>query len=137
MVSNRRAGREFMTVEEGETLLPPVVFAVSAAGKGLRVATASADGRLLLFALDEVKEMTRGRGVVLMGLEKGEKLSAVLVFEGKSLAVSAVGPRGGKEKRLEISGARLEHYAGHRARMGRVLPDKQRAIALALPDKSG
>ncbi len=136
MVSNRRAGREFMTVEEGETLLAPVVFAATAGGKGLRVAAASADGRLLLFALDEVKEMTRGRGVVLMGLEKGEKLSALLVFEGKALAVSAVGPRGGKEKLLEISGAKLEHYVGHRARMGRVLPDKQRAIALALPVKT-
>ena len=36
--------------------------------------------------------------------------------------------RGGKEKVVDISGGKFEHYFGRRARMGRVLPDKLKPI---------
>jgi len=43
--------------------------------------------------------------------------------------------RGGREKEIEISGVKLDHYVGHRARMGRVLPDKLKPMALCVPVK--
>jgi topoisomerase IV subunit A len=41
----------------------------------------------------------------------------------------------GREKEIEIADAKLWHYAGHRARMGRVLPDKLKPSALKVPAK--
>ncbi len=126
MASNRKAGREFMTLDEGETPVSPVVYEPAGAKS---VATVSAEGRLLVFGIDEMRALARGRGVILMGLEKGEKLVATAILHGRSVKVQGQG-RGGKDKDMDISGEKLEHYRGHRARMGRVLPDKIKPTGL-------
>ena len=128
MVSNRRAGREFMTVEPGETPLPPFVYEDA---PGNHVVALSADGRLLAFDIAEMRAMSKGRGVIVMGLEKGEKLLAAAVTKLTTVTVSGIG-RGGKEKALEIKGEKLRHHVGHRARMGRVLPEKLKPTGLAV-----
>jgi topoisomerase-4 subunit A len=121
MLSNRRAGREFMTLPEGESPLAPVVYDEA---KAAYVAAVSEEGRMLVFEMSEVRAVARGRGVIMMGLEKDEKLVAIAVLPAKSVKVRGV--RRGKEAEVELSGAKLDDYVGHRARMGRVLPDKFR-----------
>ena len=74
MVSNRKAGREFMTLEAGELPVPPCVFVDA---PGTYVASVSEGGRLLLVQMAELKYQPKGRGLILMGLDKGEKLVAV------------------------------------------------------------
>ena len=130
MVSNRRAGREFMAIEEGETPLEPAMYEESP--KNIVVAI-SEQGRMLLFHVSEMKQMSKGRGVVIMGLEKGEKLLAVAVSDRPGLIVT--GTSRGKDRQLTIEGEKLAHYAGHRARMGRVLPDKLKPAKLAMLSK--
>ena len=121
MISNRRAGREFMTVEEGETPIPPVIYEESPANL---VVAVSAEGRLLAFEATELRALARGRGVIVMGLEEGEQLVAVAVTARREIALTGVAPRSGKEKEIVIAGAKFQHHVGHRARMGRVLPEK-------------
>ena len=120
MVSNRKAGREFMTLEPSEVPVAPVVYDESSASM---VAAISAGGRLLIFDIGEMRSVARGRGVILMGLDDGEALAAATTIAGKSVKVAGIG-RAGKEKLIDISGVKFEHYFGRRARMGRVLPDK-------------
>jgi topoisomerase-4 subunit A len=131
MVSNRRAGREFMTVEAGETPLAPFVYDEAA---GNHVIALSADGRLLAFDIAEMRAMSKGRGVIVMGLDEGEKLLAAAVTRLTSVTVSGIG-RGGKDRLLEIKGEKLRHHVGHRARMGRVLPEKLKPTGLAVAPK--
>jgi len=126
MMSNRKAGREFMTMGEGEYPVEPVVFEE---GTAKFVAALSEQGRLLVFDIGEMRQVSRGRGVIIMGLEEGERLVAASVFDGKWLAVSGVG-RSGKQKEIALSGEKLKHHLGHRARMGRVLPEKLKPTAL-------
>jgi topoisomerase-4 subunit A len=128
MVSNRKAGREFMSIAEGEMPLPPAVYEEAGKG-GLRVAAAAERSRLLVFDIAEMKAMARGRGVIVMGLEKGETLRAISVFAGNALVVTGEG-RGGKLKTVELAGAKLTHHVGHRARMGRVLPDSMTPVSI-------
>ena len=121
MISNRKAGREFMTVDEGHTPLPPFIYQED---KGNYVAALSQNGRLLLFAIDELKALAKGRGMIVMGLDDGEKLAAVAVSNKQTLTVTGLGQRTGKEKPVTLSGAKLAHHILKRARMGRVLPEK-------------
>jgi topoisomerase-4 subunit A len=120
MVSNRKAGREFLSVEEGETPIQPFMYEDS---PGNYVAAVSEQGRMLLFQVTELKQMARGRGMIIMGLEKGERLMAAVVSDRPTLNVFGIA-RGGKEREITIPQKDMQHYAGHRARMGRVLPDK-------------
>ncbi len=130
MVSNRKAGREFLVVDEGHSTIAPAPYEEK---KGLRVAAASGEGRLLVFAIAEMKAMSRGRGVIIMGLEKDEKLCAVAVFSGNSLQVEGVA-KGGKGKTVNISGAKLDQHVVHRARMGRVLPDRMTPVSISVKE---
>jgi len=129
MISSRRAGKEFLTVEAGEVPLQPITFKDSPTNY---VAAVSEQGRLLLFQYGELKQMSRGRGVILMGLEKSEKLVAAVVTDQPTLVVRGQG-RGGKDKELDLSAKVLAHHAGHRARMGRVLPEKIEPTGFKLP----
>jgi topoisomerase-4 subunit A len=130
MMSNRRAGREFMSIEEGEAPVEPFMFEPA---ERSYVAAVAAGGRMLLFPLAELKHMSKGRGVIVMGLEKEEKLVAIAVSDEPRLIVR--GNSRGRDKEVEIADAKLWHYAGHRARMGRVLPDKLKPSALKVPAK--
>ena len=131
MVSNRRAGREFMSVEADETPLQPCAYDEAA---GNHVIALSGGGRLLAFDIAEMRTMSKGRGVIVMGLDQGEKLLAAAVARLSSVTVSGIG-RGGKDKLLEIKGEKLRHHVGHRARMGRVLPEKLKPSGLAVAPK--
>jgi topoisomerase-4 subunit A len=131
MMSNRKAGREFMSIDEGETPIAPYVYEEA---PGNYVAAVSEQGRMLLFKVAEMKQMSKGRGVVIMGLEKAEKLVGVVVSDQTSLIVSGLSR--GREKEVTIQGKAMGHYAGHRARMGRVLPDKLKPHTLKVPPKA-
>jgi topoisomerase-4 subunit A len=120
MVSNRRAGREFLSLEPGDAPLPPVVYAVS---PGNYAALLADSAKLLLVQMGEVKQQAKGRGTQLMGLDKGARLVAAVVSDQPGLAVLGTG-RGGKEKVIELGRRDLGHYAGSRAHRGRALPEK-------------
>ena len=100
MISNRRAGREFMTLEEGETPVAPVIYEEAPANL---VVAVSGEGRLLAFDAAELRALARGRGVIVMGLEEGEKLVAVAVTARREIALTGVAPRSGKEKEIVIA----------------------------------
>lgn len=129
MISNRRAGREFMSLDERETPVAPMIFEEKT---GTFVASVSEHGKLLLVQLGEMKYQPKGRGLILMGLDKGEKMVGVAVTHRSELVISGVG-RGGKEKTITLKGKDLGHYAGSRAHKGRVLPDKLRPTAISVP----
>jgi topoisomerase-4 subunit A len=131
MVSNRKAGREFMSVDEGAMPMMPVAFEEAL---GNYAALVSENGRMLLLQLSELKYMAKGRGLVLMGLDKDEKLVAALVTNQPAIVVTGVG-RGGKYKEVLVQGKELGHYAGHRALKGRVLPDKLKPHGIKTPPK--
>jgi topoisomerase IV subunit A len=109
-----KGGKAFLSLEPGEHVLPP-----AAARSGLgQVACLALDGRLLCFALDELKLQPKGgRGLTLMDVDAKAPLVSVAVF-GESLQVIGQG-RGGKPKQELLRGAALAEHAGKRARKGR------------------
>jgi topoisomerase IV subunit A len=112
-----RAGKQFVGVGEGESLLFPMPIAAEAK----EVAALSRDGRLLVFPLDEVPELANGgKGVMAMRVHEGEAMVGVRPVEDV-LRVAVIG-RGDKRNVVEIKPKDLAHYRGNRARTGRVLP---------------
>ena len=78
---------------------------------------------VLLFALDEVKAQSGGRGVILMGLDKNESLVAVTVSDGSRVTIEGTG-RAGKPLTCRVSGDDLAKHRLHRARKGCLLSAK-------------
>jgi topoisomerase-4 subunit A len=132
MMSSRRAGRELMTLEEGETPIAPFIYEDM---RGNQVIAVSGNGRMLVFDATEMRSLARGRGVIVMGLEENEPLVTVTVTAERQVVVTGIG-RGDKERETVLGGDKFAHYVGHRSRMGRVLPDRMKPpFALRVPPK--
>ncbi|MCM8596074.1 DNA topoisomerase IV subunit A [Accumulibacter sp.] len=107
LLSRQKAGKAFLSVEEGATILPPL----RVAGRD-HLAALSEDGRLLVFPLDQMKRLSAGKGVQIIGLREGEALRSVCAISGTRVAV-----RGMLRNRTKTLVSDDRHL-GQRARRG-------------------
>jgi len=115
MVSRVKAGKSFMTIDEGAMPLTPMPVLPGAT----KVACLSSNGRLLAFDIEEMKTLSGGgRGVILMALDPKETLRQALAIDARGLVLIGTG-RGGKARDEKLAGAALEAHVGKRARKGR------------------
>jgi topoisomerase-4 subunit A len=116
LLTRVRAGKTFMTIQEGEQVLRPALVSDTPE----MAATLSEHGRMLLFPAEELKELARGRGITLMKLDAGEKMTAVGFAGANSITVAGKSPSG-KEKTVRVGGEHLQKHIIHRARKGCLL----------------
>jgi topoisomerase-4 subunit A len=126
MHGRNRGGKAFLTLDDGETLLPlRVVLPVHT-----QVGCLAADGRLLVFPLDELKlQPSGGRGLTLMDVDAATPLLSVAPLVDV-LTVQGSG-RGGKPKDEVIKGATLAGHQGKRSRKGRLVVGLLKVLRLA------
>ena len=111
VVASTRKGKQILNIsepEEGRVCVPV---------EGDCVATIGENRKMLVFKLDEVNEMTRGKGVILQRFKDGA-LSDVRCFkkaEGLTWLDSA-------ERAFTLSWSELRDWVGERAQAGRLAP---------------
>lgn len=129
MLSRVKAGKAFMTLDDGDEPLPPRAFVERASA----IACLSEKGRLLVFGMDEIKNLSGGgRGVILIELEPKEKLQSALPISERGVVIVGAG-RGGKQQEMTLNASVLGPYIWKRARKGRVVDAKIKASDLAWP----
>ena len=135
--SRMKAGKHFLTLEEGDVPLPPVLFDASrtdATVVCLSDGQGGGDkGRVLAYPVSEVKTLHKGgRGVTLMGLEKKEKLRQVIVAADTGLVVTGTG-RVAKPQSRTMSTREIAANIGTRGRKGKQLDPRWKDVRLWLP----
>jgi topoisomerase-4 subunit A len=126
MVSRNKSGKAYLTLDDGDLVLPPTVIPDSASA----VATLSSGARVLVFGMDEMKVLTNGgRGVILMELNDKETLLAAKPISQKGVLVHGTG-RGGKPQEERLSASGLAVHFGKRARKGKELATKIKPVGL-------
>ncbi|MBS0370938.1 MAG: DNA topoisomerase IV subunit A [Proteobacteria bacterium] len=126
MTATKRAGKQFVTIDDKAKLLAPVLFDDAA---DLHLAALSSDDHLLIFGLDQMKELSGGgRGVIIMGINDGQTLASVCVA-GQSITLLA-STRGGKAVESTLPKKEWENWIGKRARKGKQAPGRSQASAL-------
>lgn len=129
MVSRLKAGKQFLTLEEKDQPLMPRVVALGVKD----VLCLTTEGKALLISLDEIKSLRNGgRGVTLMGLDKGDKLCAALPIGKAGAAVAGQG-RGGKFKEEVFTLRQLGEWRGKRANKGKFLEPRIKEGTLNTP----
>ena len=111
VVASTRKGKQVLNVTEPEEakLIVPV--------DGDHVASVGENRKLLIFKLDEVNEMTRGKGVILQRFADG-KLADVRVFK-KADGLTWLDSAG---RTFTLSWSELRDWVGVRAQAGRIVP---------------
>ncbi|WP_272971676.1 DNA topoisomerase IV subunit A [Comamonas terrigena] len=125
MVARNKAGKSFVTVQDGETLcLPSNLAAIPAATAdgvdtpaATHVACLSSDGHVLTYALSELKLMSGGRGLQLMKLEDKASLVGAAAYT-RSVRITGNG-RGGKDREETLELRSLNNAAGKRGSKGK------------------
>ncbi|MFH1869686.1 MAG: DNA topoisomerase IV subunit A [Pseudomonadota bacterium] len=125
MVARNKAGKAFLTLDKGEKPLAPAPVL------GDSVAVLSQGGRLLLFPLAELKEMAKGKGLMLIDLTKNDELVGVAVSGGETLLIGGTG-RAGKMVQQPLDLRAQAAFRGARARRGQEIPFKLKAASLTL-----
>ncbi|MDP3650955.1 MAG: DNA topoisomerase IV subunit A [Rhodoferax sp.] len=130
MTSRQKAGKAFVTCNEGETLCRPSLVS-GAQGKvvttgtpatlvpaATHVACASTGGRILTFEIAELKTMANGgRGLMLIDLEAKDTLAGAAAYT-RSVRIEGLG-RGGKEREETLEIRSLNNARAARARKGK------------------
>ena len=135
--SRMKAGKHFLSLEEGDVPLPPVLFEASrtdATVVCLSDGQGGGDkGRVLAYPVSEVKTLHKGgRGVTLMGLEKKETLRQVIVAADTGLVVTGTG-RMAKPQSRTMSTREITANTGTRGRKGKQLDPRWKEVRLWLP----
>lgn len=120
MQSKVKNGKALVSLPSAAKILPPIAVSNMAEDQ---VAVVSNEGRLLLFPLKDVPELSKGKGNKMISIPstraklREEFVQAMtIVPAGSGLTVIA-----GKRK-LALKASDLEHYEGERGRRGNKLP---------------
>jgi topoisomerase-4 subunit A len=108
MAAQTRAGKQVLNLDEGERLV------VACPAEGDHVATVGSNHKLLLFAIDELPVMSRGKGVLLQRYRGGSLADACVI----TLADGLSWP-GGRGTRTVTE---LTPWLGRRGQSGRAAP---------------
>lgn len=124
MAGRVKAGKAFLTLDDGEAVLAPVKAAAKL--DGLRLVVASDGGRLLAFPASELKELAKGRGLMLLALDDGEAVTAFGLVAGERALLATTSVRG----KLADEKLPLAEFDGKRGRKGKLLPKKWTVTAI-------
>jgi topoisomerase-4 subunit A len=126
LVSRNKAGKAILRVPAGGRAVVPAAVPVDAE---CLIAAVSSIGRLLLFELDELPELAKGKGNKLINIpgkkyQSGEErmLAASVVPEDGNLLVHT------ESRTMTLKWDDLDHYYGERALRGSMLPKGWRKV---------
>ncbi|MEM1371866.1 MAG: DNA topoisomerase IV subunit A [Pseudomonadota bacterium] len=111
VIASTRKGKQVLNVSE-----PDEACAVTSVD-GDMIATVGENRRLLVFSLDDVNEMTRGKGVILQRFKDGG-LSDVTTFD----AAEGLSWADGAGRVFTMTRDELADWVGQRAQAGRTVP---------------
>ncbi len=126
LVTRAKAGKSLLRVPAGGSALTP---AATQWVEGEQVAAVSSTGRLLIFDLDDLPELPRGKGNKMIGIpgpkfKSGEErmVAAVAIAPGDSLQVHC------GSRSMTLKPEQLEKYEGERGRRGQMLSRNYRQV---------
>lgn len=127
MNSRNKAGKLVLTVPDGARILAPLPIAALETD---RLAAVSSGGRLLVFPVQELPRLSKGKGNKIIDLTSDERLTALALLPSARNLILTAGKRD-----LKLKPADLEGYAGERGRRGKPLPRGfQRVERIAVAD---
>ncbi len=124
--SRNRAGKAVLKVPEGSGVLAP---APVPSNEEAVICALSSEGKMLVFPVKDLPELTRGKGNKIFGLSskkvesREEYLAAIAVVAPDQNLIVRSG-----ERKMTLKFAELKDYRGERAQRGAVLPRGWRKV---------
>lgn len=120
MLTKNKAGKSLISVPKGGVVIQPAIVSDP---KHEFIAAFSNEGRLLIFPVEDLPQMAKGKGNKIMNIpparvaDRIEMMTYIVVFSEVDTLVVYSGKR-----HIKLNINDLEHYRGERARRGLKLP---------------
>ncbi|MEQ5834636.1 DNA topoisomerase IV subunit A [Marinobacter sp. NFXS9] len=120
MISKNRNGKTVVSVPKGARIMAPVTVPK---GDDQHVAAITNEGRMLVFPLEELPELAKGKGNKIISIPSArvQNREEFVVAIGVFSAADQLQIQAGKRK-MTLQFSDLEHYIGERGRRGHKLP---------------
>lgn len=126
LLSRQKAGKQFVTLDPNDSLLPPVAVM----SDHTHAALLTAKQKILVLDLNEIKTRSAGgRGTILMGLDAADHVTQVLTVGAKGLQIEGLSR--GKTVIEVLSKRDLLGYVLPRARKGKLLDTRLKSPRLS------
>lgn len=136
MASKNKAGKGLLNVPTGTEVMQPQLLPAAPLDE-LKIAAVSNEGRLLVFPLSELPQLSKGKGNKILDIpshrsaSREEYVKALVVLTAEDRLKITSGKR-----TLTLKAADLDHYLGERGRRGSKLPRGFQKVDLMEKDAS-
>lgn len=87
MMTRMKAGKEFFSIPDGVQVFQPLYFPMANPKENYWVALISTENRVLIYKLDSISEIAKGKGVGLMGFNGNHKLKGFKLLSEPKLSL--------------------------------------------------
>lgn len=125
LLTRMKAGKDMITVADDGKILQPLFFPANEDITKHRVAIITTENKFLIYALNNISEIGKGKGVVICGLPDGQKIKNIKLIKDDVVNFKT-NSKLVKEQNLKLEGEALAAYEKGRATKGGFLPLKDR-----------
>ena len=127
LMTRVKAGKELFSIADNGNILMPIK--IDGDKEKMKVALITTDNKFLMYGLQNVSEISKGKGVVLCGLAEGQKIKEIkLLAESCEKIEFATQSKLVKEKEISIENEDFKSYEKGRSTKGTNLPLKDKTI---------
>ena len=126
LMTRQKAGKEMITIVEGSEIFQPLFFGNQEEASSIRVGVITTENKFLTYKLNNISEISKGKGVVICGLSENHKIKQVKLFrEFDEMKFITIG-KNKKELEFTLKSEDVVNYEKGRATKGNFLPIKDK-----------
>jgi topoisomerase-4 subunit A len=124
LMTRQKAGKEMVTMVENSKIFQPLFFSNQEDSGSVRMGVITTENKFLMYKLNNISEIGKGKGVVTCGLPEGQKIKEVkLIRHGEEIKFMV---KGKKESEFILKEEEAVQFEKGRSTKGGFLPLKEK-----------
>ncbi len=126
LMTRQKAGKEMVNIVENSELLQPLFFANNEDIANIRMGVITTENKFLTYKLNNISEISKGKGIVICGLPDNQKIKQVKIFRPEEEIKFITVGKNKKELEFTIKPTEAVDYEKGRSTKGSFLPIKDK-----------
>jgi len=125
LMTRQKAGKEMVTMVENSKLLQPLCFHNQEDISTIKIGIITTENKFLIYKLSNIPEINKGKGVIVCGLSKDQKIKEIKLIRLKE-ELKFIITNKGKESEFILKEEEIANFEKNRSAKGSFLPIKDK-----------
>jgi topoisomerase-4 subunit A len=132
LMTRQKAGKEMVSMTENSKLFQPLFFSNEEKSEEINFGVITTENKFLTYKLNNLSEIGKGKGVVLVGLPEGQKIKQIkLIRKEDALKFMTVSSKNKTEKEITLKAEDALGFEKGRSTKGNHLPLKDKGSEIS------